>query len=270
MRKLANKVKNFVRKGRNVVKGGLQYMASDNYFVSYPKCGRTWTRYFLAKYMENLCGREFDIEFDNLIQKSSCDRMLVYTHAQYEEDTLDQTRQKLIDLKNKNIINLVRDPRDVMVSLYFQLTKRNPKDFLSEGISMEKFVRVKQCGIERLVDFMNLWYMNRNLFADYTQLTYESLQEEPEKEFAKFIRALGLPLDPNILTKAIEESSFDNMRKKEKQKDTTELKPGDEQDEESYKTRRGKVGGYEDYLDQETVEFIDRIIDEKLHPDFDY
>ena len=270
MRKLANKAKNFIRKGRNIVRGGLQYAASNNYFVSYPKCGRTWTRYFLAKYMENFCGREFDIEFDHLIQKSSCDRMLVYTHAQYEEETLDQAREKLIDLKNKNIIFLVRDPRDVMVSLYFQLTKRNPKHFLEEGISMARFVRVKQCGIERLVNFMNLWYMNRDQFDNFTKLSYENLQDQPEKEFGKFIRALELPLDPKVLKTAIEESSFDKMREKEKDKDTTELKPGKEEDEESYKTRKGKVGGYTEYLDEETIEFIDRIIEEKLHPDFNY
>jgi len=44
------------------------------------------------------------------------------------------------------------------------------------------------------------------------------------------------------------------------------MQPGDTNDEESYKVRKGKVGGYLEYLSQDDMNFINQVIKEAGHP----
>lgn len=48
------------------------------------------------------------------------------------------------------------------------------------------------------------------------------------------------------------------------------LRPGDPEDLESYKTRRGKVGGYRDCLSPASIDWIDRKIESELSDSFGY
>jgi hypothetical protein len=48
------------------------------------------------------------------------------------------------------------------------------------------------------------------------------------------------------------------------------LRAVDVQDEESFKVRRGKIGGYTDYLEDNEIAAVNRLIDEQLAPDFGY
>ena len=62
----------------------------------------------------------------------------------------------------------------------------------------------------------------------------------------------------------MEYGSFKNMRRKEQEEHIAsgKLQPGAYVDEESYKVRRGKVGGYVDYLDNNDLEYVNSVIDE--------
>ena len=48
------------------------------------------------------------------------------------------------------------------------------------------------------------------------------------------------------------------------------MKPGDASDPSSYKVRRGKVGGWTDYVSEEQAEAIDHLVAETLSPVFGY
>jgi hypothetical protein len=48
------------------------------------------------------------------------------------------------------------------------------------------------------------------------------------------------------------------------------LRPGSLDDEESFKTRRGKVGGFADYLSPEDVAFVEEKVRGELDPLFGY
>ena len=48
------------------------------------------------------------------------------------------------------------------------------------------------------------------------------------------------------------------------------LRPGDKTDAESFKTRRGVVGGYTDYLGDTEIEFLNQYIAKNLYRDFGY
>ncbi len=67
-------------------------------------------------------------------------------------------------------------------------------------------------------------------------------------------------------------TSFQNMKKIEQQDGTKsdKLKPADKNDPDSYKTRKGKVKGFVDYLSENEIQFLTHQMKEKLANYFNY
>jgi hypothetical protein len=64
-------------------------------------------------------------------------------------------------------------------------------------------------------------------------------------------------LDEAAFDHALKFSDFQAVQRREKAGEFTDtlLRPGDTQDPESFKARRGKVGGFRDYFDAADCEF---------------
>ena len=60
--------------------------------------------------------------------------------------------------RNKKVVFLVRDPRDVVVSYFFQRTKRSRSPV---NLDMSSFIRDPGYGVNRIIDLMNIWAENR-------------------------------------------------------------------------------------------------------------
>ena len=73
---------------------------------------------------------------------------------------------------------------------------------------------------------------------------------------------------------AVEFASFDNMRKLEASaafgSDDRRIVPGEAGNPNSFKVRRGKVGGYRDYLSAEEAAALDQLVAARLSPAFGY
>ena len=97
---------------------------SDVYILSFPKCGRTWLRMMLAKAFALIDGEDVS---DYFTSAPAPDRnmRIIFDHedsgglSAYDALETDKTKYK-----NEKVLFLVRDPRDVMVSYYFQMTRR--------------------------------------------------------------------------------------------------------------------------------------------------
>jgi hypothetical protein len=65
-------------------------------------------------------------------------------------------------------------------------------------------------------------------------------------------------------------AAFDNMKKREAQAatDSDRLRAGDTANADSFKARRGKVGGYRDYFSAAEIAVIDEHIGETLREPF--
>ncbi|MEA2094015.1 MAG: hypothetical protein U9P11_05560, partial [Pseudomonadota bacterium] len=100
---------------------------------------------------------------------------------------------------------------------------------------------------------------------------------------------IGLPeINEQILDAVLELGNIDKMRKMEAdaargshtlrrtdpQVDsaflTRAFQPADPTDPETFKVRKGKVGGYVDYLDAKEIEYLDNKIEADLDPIFGY
>jgi hypothetical protein len=233
--------------------------------LSIPKSGRTWARTFLCAYFCKRFGLEFTLQ-PGRYNAPGFPRV-VFSHDLFEHrtkgDVWDRFRGKYLvprkELRRARIVLLVRDPRDCFVSLYMQITRRDP----GAGAALKEktvsdLLRDKRFGIRGMVRTMNDWLDEFSCRDDFNLIRYESLRASPSEHFRDLLAVLG-ETEPNmsIFQEALEFSRFENMQKLEAAGafDSKILLPGDVHDPESFKVRRGKVGGYREYLSAEDQEY---------------
>jgi hypothetical protein len=228
----------------------------DALLVSIPKSGRTWVRTFLCAYYCEKLGQPFTLE----PEKYAGVPRVIYTHDLFEQrtkaDRWDKIRGKyLIPARERSrlpVILLARDPRDAFVSLHIQLTRRvreTPDELKQTPIS--QLLRDRAFGIESIVEVMNCWLAEWAHRPDFLLLRYETLRASPAPGFREVLQLLGEnPITENAFREALEFADFRQMRKLESAGafDSKILRAGDRRDPESYKVRRGKIGGFKDYL----------------------
>jgi hypothetical protein len=243
---------------RNFSSRALELSGGKAIILSVPKSGRTWIRAFLYAYFCKRYGREFTLRPEHYGEPGI--PRLIFSHDLFEHrtkgDLWDRIRGKYLvpkkELRRTRIILLVRDPRDCFVSLYVQMTRRDPgapAEFKRKTVS--DLLRDKKFGIGAIVTTMNAWLSEFSGRDDFTIIRYESLREAPAENFRALLAFLGETVpDISIFQEALDFSRFDNMQKLEAAGafDSKILRPGDVRDPESFKVRRGKIGGYREYL----------------------
>ncbi len=263
----------------NVSSRASKLSGGDALCISIPNSGRTWIRTFLAAYYCARFGHEF-----SLAPESYGDARIprvIYTHDLYEHHTkgraYDRLRSKYLvpraEITRAAILLLARDPRDAFVSHSLELRRRTAETAGElKDRSIGEILRDPIHGIDLMVETMNAWLREFSQRADCLLVRYEDLHAAPEKEFRAILALLG-EAAPNEekFAHALGFSQFGNMKKMEasRQYDPQLLQPGDVNDPESYKVRRGKVAGYRDYLQGEDLAYADAAV-ARLDPRFGY
>ena len=264
---------------RNFSSRARELSGGDAIILSIPKSGRTWLRAFLCAYFCRRFGLEFTLR-PGRFDLPGFPRV-VFSHDLFEHrtkaDRWDRVRGKYLvprrELKRAKIILLARDPRDCFVSLYLQLTRRDPNAPAKlRQKSVSEMLRDEKFGMRAIISTMNHWLNEFSERGNFTLVRYEALRASPGEHFRDLLAVLGEPTpDANILQEALEFSRFENMQKLEAAGafDSNILHPGDVRDPESFKVRRGKVGGYREYLSEEDQRFAAAAMAE-LDPRFGY
>ncbi len=232
--------------------------------VSYPKSGRTWLRAVLTFYFEARYGLESPplLEFANLHYLDRRIPKIFFTHdddpnARPEALARDKSRYR-----KKSVLFLVRDPRDVCVSMYFHRQKREQD--LDRPIF--DFATGADGGLQTVIGFLNIWAEALPGIPHSHLLSYESMHSQPEQTLAEALRFMGEEPDPASVAQAIERARFDELQAMERAGafESGRLTPSDVEDPDSFKVRRGKVGGYRDYFDGVQREKLDALVDASL------
>jgi hypothetical protein len=174
----------------------------------------------------------------------------------YKELSSDKSRYK----QNK-VLLLIRDVRDTLVSAYFQATKRIK---IYNG-PIADFIRDDRFGAKKILKFYGDWYDNRCVPKDLLLVHYERMQGNTELILSQVLSFLEThEIEQDILQNAVKFSSFNNLKRMELSNYFTSkmLSPGDVNDPESFKIRKGQIGGYLEYFDAEDIKYIDDLIDE--------
>jgi hypothetical protein len=264
--------------GRWFVRKGLAKRQKEYALVSFPKCGRTWLRL--------LIGRSFQVGFQmhginpfELHEFGKHHLGIPLVKVFHDDRPLWKTPEELKSsktvFKDKRVIFLVRDPRDVVVSGYFERKKRvhiysdKPR---YEG-TLSSYLHEPVGSIDTIIRYYKIWDKNRHIPEAFLLLRYEDMHENTERELRRVLDFLGLSnMSDQVIQEAVRYASFENMHDMEKQDalETFRLRPGALEDRESFKTRKGKVGGYMEYLSPEEILYLNEKLSKDLNKLYGY
>jgi hypothetical protein len=168
-------------------------------------------------------------------------------------------------LSQRKVILLYRDPRDVVVSLYFQITKRSRKRFTKDRFngSISELIRHKKYGIYNIIKVLNIWEQRLKDHQDCLWMSYENMKKDTRAELTRVLTFAGIEnISDKLVDEAIAFSAFENMKRMEQKGEFNKaaLKPGKLDDPNSFKVREGKVGGYIRYFSKEEVKYLDEAV----------
>lgn len=112
------------------------------------------------------------------------------------------TDQLMDRIAGKKVIVLVRDPREVVYTYYFRLSKRF-RDPRVKSMELAEFIRHPSFGIGRIVDFTNTWYDAKNRFRDFLFLRLEEVKVRPEEEIPRLLEFLGISVNMEVLREVL-------------------------------------------------------------------
>lgn len=256
--------------------------SADWVLMSWGKSGRTWFRVMLSRFyqLKHDLPTRYLLEFDNLYNKNPAIPRVLFSHNNYMRDYLKDW-DTLGHFKGKKVVLLVRDPRDVAVSQFFQwkYRMRPHKKLLNDypghkaDITTYDFVIRPESGIPRIVDFFNGWAKALAAHEDILIIRYEDMRKDLQAIMKQVFEFVGTPGTDEQIAQAVEFASMENMKKMEEKRvfwlSGARVKPGDKNNPDSFKVRRGKVGGYRDYFDDQQIEVIEQLMG-KLDPVFGY
>lgn len=221
------------------------------WLASFPKSGNTWLRLFIANYLmnanepfpinkahlltfgdmmgapyEKLAGRPL-AQLDDAVIDALRPRVHRALAGQKADIMLVKTHQAVIQRAKawtvthdvtKASIYVIRNPLDVAVS-YAHHYGREPSEIIEALDSPwhklpgdKKSIVTQYLG--RWSDHVLSWVDDRRLKP--LTLRYEDMKRDPQKEFSKAIRHIGLDIDPERLERAIRFSSFEELSRQEK------------------------------------------------------
>ncbi len=243
---------------------------ADWVLVSWGKSGRTWLRVMLSRAYQLRAGLREDqlLDFDNFRKLDPSLPAVFFTHNNYLKDYTGNQESKA-HFQGKRIVLLVRDPLDVAVSQYFQWrfrmrpNKKFINDYPADGTELWDFVIDDKAGVPRIVDYFNGWMRAIPELRDVLVVRYEDMRADPQKILGQILDFTGTPCTEEQVAAAVEFARYDNMKKMEQSTffkgSGARVRPGDKDNPQSFKVRKGKVGGYRDYFTDEQCAHLEQL-----------
>ena len=241
---------------------------ADAFLVSFPKSGRTWFRFILSNYFNQTLSLGENVSLHStfkILPNFALDEsrgigafafnmkrpglpLILVSHLGHSADLF----------RAKPVVFMVRDPRDVLVSAYFHATRHKHR---FEG-DLDSFLRDPHHGLPILSRYLNGWAAGMRRRPNFI-MSYEGLQADPIAQSSATLRFLGCTVDAAAVADAVGASRFDAMRE-------LELAEGlpdhdyDRSEAESLRMRRGKAGGFVDYLNADQIAFVESELTRRL------
>ena len=255
---------------------------ADWVLMSWGKSGRTWLRVMLSRayqFKGNLASHEL-LDFDNFRRANPALPAVFFTHNNYLRD-FTGNRESMRHFLGHRIVLLVRDPRDVAVSQFFQwqYRMRPHKKFINgypahgADIDVWGFVRDENVGVPRIVDCFNGWARAIPDLGNILVIRYEDMHADPQRALRQIFEFTGTGMSKQQIREAVDFAAYDNMKQMEREKffkgGGARVKPGDRDNPESFKVRKAEVGGYRDHFSDEQCARLQQMV-AQLDPLFGY
>ena len=268
-------------------------MVANNLILSAPKSGRTWLSYLYAYYAvyclagaraEQFIDEEFTptAHIYRPLEHPGLSGLLkrgephgwrpVRAAHHFAAQPYFQLRVELFRVKERSVVFLVRDPRDVVVSYFHHTMQRagralaHGKPSLSADVNLSEFLRSETHGIRAIVAYMNqVMKGGPKAFEQFNIVAFEDLVTNTADVFAGVLRWFGAPVHEDALIRAVTRASFEKLQRIEiarrvrKQVDPLAL--------DALRFRRGIPGGFRSELNLADISYLDRVIECHLSPE---
>ena len=186
----------------------------DLYLVSFPKSGATWMDFLMANVHLQMSGQNRKVTFfnvHNFIPDIHDARDVKPSAMTFPGFRVMKSHSKL-NPYYKNVVYIVRDPRDVMVSYYhFVMGLGNFNGTIAEFIRTEKF------GIRAWVKHTKGWWEASPASLPFILIRFEDLQKDAAGQLIRLYDFIGYDIPISVIEKAVELSGFDVMKMLEKE-----------------------------------------------------
>lgn len=276
------------------------------WIASYPKSGNTWVRMFLRSYFLPE-GKSFSInskgndrfealnfpelktlqelnidfnKFENIVKNWVSIQDYINLNNKINFLKTHNGNFTINDFPFTNTANtaggiyIVRDPRDVVISMSHHLNMNNESVVEHLITNQHEIAHIDKNSKKEKQDsfkksIMGTWSMNYLSWKSYKGrkihfVRYEDLINNPKNEFLKILEYLkniiNFDIDEQKLNKAIIDTSFDNLSKMELQNGFIE---------QSWKRnffRKGKIGDWKESLDNK----LSKKIEDTFHKEMKY
>jgi Sulfotransferase domain len=198
--------------GTDIAGRNLKVFPDDTFIASYPRSGNTWTRFLIA----NLIHPERPVTFANI------EKIIPDATALSSRELKRVPRPRLIktheyfEPRYRKVIYLVRDPRDIAVSLYNFRRKYRSVD---DSYPIEQYIAKRFLPGDLDVSWgehVGSWLGTRMNQPGFLLVRYEDLLQDPTRELRRVASFLGIAASTETLSHAIERSSANRLRHLEK------------------------------------------------------
>jgi hypothetical protein len=230
--------------------------AGDVFIASYPRSGNTWLRFLLY---EALSGNEPDF--------ASVDRCVPDVGGQQHATRLLANGGRLLKTHEpyrdeyKNVIYLLRDPRDVLVSEFeYQRWRGDGVDDFDQFL--ERFLHGK-------ANHYGPWDRHVTSYSEAAgrdaariyRLRYEDLRRDTGKALAELLSFLGAGMDEARTMRVVLDNDLLAMQRKE----VREMKRPEQAERRGLRfVRTGAVEGWKQLLNEERLEAFNQRFGESL------
>jgi len=198
--------------GTDVAGRNLMVYPDDTFITSYPRSGNTWVRFLIA----NLLHPDRPVTFANI-------ESLIPDATVVSSKTIKRVpRPRLIksheyfDPRYPRVIYLVRDPRDVALSLYHARRKYRS---IEDSYPLERFVSEHFLPGDLDLSWsehVSSWLATRLHHPAFLLVRYEDLLQDAARELRRIALFLGVTAHDETLAQAVERSTAQRLRDLEK------------------------------------------------------
>ena len=235
------------------------YPYGQFFLVSFPNSGRTWLMYMLKSVLKEAGKENLYIE-----DTHDCSEIIIENGTRPDPHLIFNFTNRFRYLRSR-VIFLARDPRDIIVSNFYQVTNRSKNPFKFN--SKSEFINHNVYGFKRVIHFFNIWYNNKTKPQDFLVIKYENLLENTV-DLKKVINFLNVDLSDESIERIYQESTARKMREKEK-KNQLEGFSDFGKETNKLKVRKARKGSYLTELTFEDISFCNKEM-ERLNPYFGY
>lgn len=231
---------------------------------SHPKSGRTRLRLMIG----NAMCRELGLPDQRSFSPGRLNGVRIpFFQHDHSSTVRSWTAQQLYEVANGHkphkprrvrfkYIVLVRQLGDVMVSWYYHCRFREQ---VYQGRNISQFIRSPRYGVERYRAQHLVWRKTLMHHPHLLIVSYEQMQHDPHKVLDRVCQHIDLPVSEDAKRKAVEFTSFGNMRRMEETKffKRNNRGLGYTPDPRGRKMRSGRIGAWKQTLNAEDQRLIE-------------